>query len=448
MRKYFGTDGIRGVVGKELTAEIGYRVGAAGAYVFKKNGHCTDENIKVIIGTDTRISKDLLSSAISAGAMSVGANVIDVGIIPTPGVAYLIRKYNADIGIVISASHNPSEYNGIKIFNSNGFKLADEIEEEIEYFIDFPYKIDSIGLGVKLGGITPEEDYITFLTNCIQGNLEGLKLTMDCSNGAAYHIAPEVYSRLGAEVNVIHNSPDGYNINQNCGSTHLEHLQQEVLKNGSDMGIAYDGDADRFLAVDNKGNIVDGDQILLISAAYLKERNRLKNNTLVVTVMSNLGLKIAAKNLGIDLAITNVGDRYVLEKMLKDDYCVGGEQSGHMIFKEFNTTGDGILSSLILCEILKHTGKDLFSLSKIMTVYPQVLYNAKVKAENKAKYLDDDEIQNKIKLIEEKFNGEGRVLIRPSGTEPLIRVMIEGKDYKEIETEAKRLSVFIEDRLS
>ena len=239
-----------------------------------------------------------------------------------------------------------------------------------------------------------------------------------------------------------------YNINQNCGSTHLEHLQQEVLKNGSDMGIAYDGDADRFLAVDNKGNIVDGDQILLISAAYLKERNRLKNNTLVVTVMSNLGLKLAAKNLGIGLAITNVGDRYVLEKMLKDDYSVGGEQSGHMIFKEFNTTGDGILSSLILCEILKHTGKDLFSLSKIMTVYPQVLYNAKVKAENKAKYLDDDEIQNKIKLIEEKFNGEGRVLIRPSGTEPLIRVMIEGKDYKEIETEAKRLSVFIEDRLS
>lgn len=448
MRKYFGTDGIRGIVGKELTAEIAYRVGAAGAYVLKKNGNRTDKSLKVIIGTDTRVSKDLLSSAISAGAMSAGANVIEVGVIPTPGVAYLIRKYNADIGIVISASHNPSEYNGIKIFNSSGFKLADEIEEEIEFFIDFPEKIVSDGFGIKLEDITPEEDYTAFLTNCIEGNLQGLKLTMDCSNGAAYHIGPEVYRRLGADVKVIYNTPNGYNINENCGSTHLKHVQQEVLKNGSDMGIAYDGDADRFLAIDNKGNIIDGDQILLISAVYLKERNRLKNNTLVVTVMSNLGLKISAKNLGIDLAITNVGDRYVLEKMLKNDYSVGGEQSGHMIFKEFNTTGDGILSSLILCEILKHTGKDLYSLSEIMTVYPQVLINAKVKSENKSKYLNDDEIQNEIKLIEEKFNGEGRVLIRPSGTEPLIRIMIEGKDYIEIEKEAKRLSAFIEERLS
>lgn len=448
MRKYFGTDGVRGVANSDLSAEFAYRVGAAGAFVLKKHQQSSSETVKIVIGTDTRISKDMLSSAIAAGVMSVGVDVIDVGIAPTPAVAYLTRKYGADAGVVISASHNPAEYNGIKFFDSKGFKLPDELEEEIEYYMEHPPERKAEKVGRKVEELEAKSAYSSFVASCIENNLSGLNVTIDCSNGAAYSIAPEVFESLGAKVHVIGNSPDGYNINLNCGSTHMEALREAVIRNSSDIGIAYDGDADRFLAIDEKGEIVDGDKLLLIAAKNFKKKGKLKNNTLVVTVMSNLGLKIAAQELGIDLSITAVGDRYVLADMLEKDYCIGGEQSGHMIFSDYNTTGDGILSSLIICDIMKEEGKKLNELASIMEVYPQILINAKVKPENKNSYLDDIDIQNEIKRIEEVFHGKGRVLIRPSGTEPLVRVMIEGKDIQIIEKEAKNLVSLIESKLS
>ncbi|MFC4804363.1 phosphoglucosamine mutase [Filifactor villosus] len=448
MRKYFGTDGVRGVANSDLSAEFAYRVGAAGAFVLKKHQQSSSETVKIVIGTDTRISKDMLSSAIAAGVMSVGVDVIDVGIAPTPAVAYLTRKYGADAGVVISASHNPAEYNGIKFFDSKGFKLPDELEEEIEYYMEHPPERKAEKVGRKVEEHEARSAYSSFVASCIENNLSGLNVTIDCSNGAAYSIAPEVFESLGAKVHVIGNSPDGYNINLNCGSTHMEALREAVIRNSSDIGIAYDGDADRFLAIDEKGEIVDGDKLLLIAAKNFKKKGKLKNNTLVVTVMSNLGLKIAAQELGIDLSITAVGDRYVLADMLEKDYCIGGEQSGHMIFSDYNTTGDGILSSLIICNIMKEEGKKLNELASIMEVYPQILINAKVKPENKNSYLDDIDIQNEIKRIEEVFHGKGRVLIRPSGTEPLVRVMIEGKDIQIIEKEAKNLVSLIESKLS
>lgn len=448
MRKYFGTDGVRGVANSDLSAEFAYRVGAAGAFVLKKHQQSSSETVKIVIGTDTRISKDMLSSAIAAGVMSVGVDVIDVRIAPTPAVAYLTRKYGADAGVVISASHNPAEYNGIKFFDSKGFKLPDELEEEIEYYMEHPPERKAEKVGRKVEEHEARSAYSSFVASCIENNLSGLNVTIDCSNGAAYSIAPEVFESLGAKVHVIGNSPDGYNINLNCGSTHMEALREAVIRNSSDIGIAYDGDADRFLAIDEKGEIVDGDKLLLIAAKNFKKKGKLKNNTLVVTVMSNLGLKIAAQELGIDLSITAVGDRYVLADMLEKDYCIGGEQSGHMIFSDYNTTGDGILSSLIICNIMKEEGKKLNELASIMEVYPQILINAKVKPENKNSYLDDIDIQNEIKRIEEVFHGKGRVLIRPSGTEPLVRVMIEGKDIQIIEKEAKNLVSLIESKLS
>lgn len=448
MRKYFGTDGVRGIANSDLSVEFAYRVGAAGAFVLKKHQQNSSETIKIVVGTDTRISKDMLSSAIAAGVMSVGVDLIDVGIAPTPAIAYLTRKYSADAGIVISASHNPAEYNGIKFFDSKGFKLPDELEEEIEYYMGQLPERKAGKVGRKIEQPHAQDAYASFVAGCIENDLSGLNITMDCSNGAAYSIAPEVFERLGAKIHVIGSEPDGYNINLNCGSTHMEALKEAVIQNFSDIGIAYDGDADRFLAIDEKGELLDGDKLLLIAAMNFKKKQKLKNNTLVVTVMSNLGLKIAAEKLGIDLSITSVGDRYVLADMLKNDYCIGGEQSGHMIFTDYNTTGDGILSSLILCNIMKEEGKKLSELASIMDVYPQVLINAKVKPENKNSYLNDLDIQNEIKRIEEVFRGEGRVLIRPSGTEPLVRVMIEGKDTQIIEKEAKNLVSLIESKLS
>lgn len=448
MRKYFGTDGIRGVANKELTAELAFKTGAAGAFVLKKHSEHGGRRVKVIIGTDTRTSKDLLSSAISAGMMSVGADVIDVGVIPTPGVAYLTRKYEADAGVVISASHNPSEYNGIKFFNSKGLKLPDEIEEEIESYIDDPQSLVREEVGRRYFDASAVDVYADYLLSLIDGDFKGLSITIDCSNGAAYYIAPKVFEKLGADVTVLNHEPDGHNINLNCGSTHLDMLKKAVVENRSDFGLAYDGDADRLLAIDETGELVDGDKILLISAMDLKKKDQLKNNTLVVTVMSNLGLKIAAKKHDIDLSVTAVGDRYVLEDMLKEGHCVGGEQSGHMIFTEYNTTGDGVLSSLILTNIIKSEGKKLSELAGVMQVYPQVLINAKVSNAKKYGYMENDEIRSAIEEIENLFNGEGRVLIRPSGTEPLVRVMIEGKDLELIEKEARQLAELIESRLS
>ena len=448
MRKYFGTDGVRGVANKELTCELAYKLGKAGGYVLTNAEH----KVKVVVGKDTRQSGDMLEAALIAGLMSVGCDVITVGVIPTPGVAYLTRKYGADCGVVISASHNPMEDNGIKFFNKDGFKLDDEIELNIEKYIDNIEKIDynPIGdqVGVKIHKHTATEDYVEYLKSIVDVDLTGLKVVLDCANGASYKVAPAVFKQLGAEVIDIYTTPNGKNINDKCGSTHPEELQKAVVENKADLGLAYDGDADRLIAVDETGAIVDGDHIMVLGAVYLKNQNKLANDTLVVTTMSNIGLHIAAKEYGIKLAITDVGDRYVIEEMKKGGYNLGGEQSGHMIFLDYNTTGDGVLSSLIVSKIVKEEGKTLSDLSALMKTYPQVLINVEVKNEVKNKFMENDEVRAEIERLEKIMDGSGRVLIRPSGTQPLVRVMLEGKDEGQIKDLAQGLADLIKEKLS
>lgn len=444
MRKYFGTDGVRGIANSELTCELAYKLGRAGGHVLAKG----KDKVKVIVGKDTRVSGDMLESALITGLMSIGCDVIQAGVVPTPAIAYLTRKYNADCGVVISASHNPVEFNGIKFFNEYGYKLDDDIELEIESYIDDMSKIDYIPTGNKVGKILKvndlARDYVDYLKSIVNVDLKGLKVVLDCANGAAFDVAPTVFNELGANVLVINNMPDGNNINDNCGSTHPESLQKAVIDNNADLGLAYDGDADRLIAVNEKGEIVDGDKIMMLCALHFKKKNKLSKDTLVVTVMSNIGLHICAQENGINLATTSVGDRYVLEEMINNGYNLGGEQSGHMIFLDYNTTGDGILSSLILSQIVLEEKKPLSELASVMTQYPQVLVNAKIKNENKNRYMDFDEIANEIKRIDTILDGNGRVLIRPSGTEPLVRVMLEGKDRNEIQKLATNLANMME----
>lgn len=453
MRKYFGTDGVRGIANTELTCDLAFKLGRAGGYVLgmKEAGDNSDKRIRVLVGRDTRISGDMLESALISGLMSTGCDCIVVGVIPTPGIAYLTRKYQADLGVVISASHNPVEYNGIKFFNRDGYKLDDKIEHEIEYYIDNLDEIKSNPSGKFVGkkdiNQNAHRDYIDFIKNEVGQDLSGLKIVLDCANGAASTIAEYVFKELGADLVMINSQPDGTNINDNCGSTHPESLQKKVLQVGAHMGMAYDGDADRLIAVDDKGQIVDGDKIMLLGSLYLKEKGELKDNTLVVTVMSNLGLTIAAKELGINLATTAVGDRYVLEEMKNKGYSLGGEQSGHLIFLDHNTTGDGTLSSVILANIVKNNNKPLSELARIMDTYPQVLVNKKVGNDKKYSYEDYPEIVDAIKKIEDELHGQGRVLIRPSGTEPLVRVMLEGKELGQIEKMANDLADLIGEKL-
>ena len=448
MRKYFGTDGVRGVANTELDCNLAYKLGRAGGYVLAKGDH----RVKVVVGKDTRISGDMLEAALISGLMSVGCDVITVGVIPTPAVAYLTRKYNADCGVVISASHNPVEFNGIKFFNKDGFKLDDNIELEIEKYIDDIDAVDANPTGTEVGKRIhrheAQNEYVDSLIESAGVDLTGKKIVLDCANGAASKVAPEAYRRLGAEVIAIAAEPDGTNINDKCGSTHPENLQKVVVEEGADYGLAYDGDADRLIAVDEKGNIVDGDRIMILSAINLKKKGKLAKNTLVVTVMTNIGLKIAAKENDIDLAITKVGDRYVMEEMLKEGYVLGGEQSGHLIFLDNNTTGDGTLSSLVLSGIIAEEGKTLSELASVMEQYPQVLINAKVKNENKNRYMEFPEVKAEIERIEKLLDGEGRVLIRPSGTEPLVRVMLEGKEVEQIKELATNLAELIKERLA
>ena len=448
MRKYFGTDGVRGVANKELTCDLAYKLGRAGGYVLTNNEY----KVKVVVGKDTRQSGDMLEAALIAGLMSVGCDVITVGVIPTPGVAYLTRKYGAECGVVISASHNPMEDNGIKFFNKDGFKLDDEIELKIEEYIDNMEKIayNPIGneVGVRIHKHTAAQDYVDYLKSIVDTDLTGLKVVLDCANGAAYKVAPEVFRELGAEVIAMNVTPDGENINHKCGSTHPEGLQKAVVEHNADLGLAYDGDADRLIAVDETGTIVDGDHIMILGAVYLKKQNKLANDTLVVTTMSNIGLHVAAKEYGIDLAITDVGDRYVIEEMKKSGHNLGGEQSGHMIFLDYNTTGDGTLSSLIVSKIVKEDGKTLSEQSALMTTYPQVLINVEVRNEVKNKFMENDEIRTEIEKLEKLMAGTGRVLIRPSGTQPLVRVMLEGKDEGQIRELAQELADLIKAKLS
>lgn len=448
MGRLFGTDGVRGIANKELTCELAYKIGRAGAYVLAKD----KKDVKIVVGMDTRISGDMLEAALVAGICSVGADVFSVGIVPTPAVAYLTRELNAEAGVVISASHNPVEYNGIKFFGSNGYKLNDEIEEEIEEYIldgkEVPLSPIGEGVGRRIIVNNGTDMYKNFLRKSINVDFKGLKIAIDCGNGAAYKAAPELIEELGADIEAIHNQPNGVNINVNCGSTRPEEVQKLVLSTGADIGISFDGDADRLIAVDEKGNVVDGDHVMAICGIHLKNKGKLKQDTVVATVMSNMGLDICLKKENINIVKTKVGDRYVIEEMLNNGYSLGGEQSGHIIFLEHNTTGDGLLTALQLISVVKETGKKLSELAEVMTSLPQVLVNAKVSNEKKNSYMEDEVVRKEIEKLEEKFHGEGRVLIRPSGTEPLVRVMIEGKNQEEITEMARSLANLIEERLN
>ncbi len=445
MARLFGTDGVRGVANDELTPLLAMQLGQAGAYVLSKE---TEHKPTIMVGCDTRISGDMLANALMAGACSVGANVVYVGVIPTPAIAYLTRKYRVDAGVVISASHNPVEFNGIKFFNGNGFKLPDALEDEIEALIRNNMKDINFPTGASVGKIKyrtdAREEYINHAVRAVPVNLKGMKIVVDCAEGASYYTSVETLKELGAEVVAIHNSPDGTNINANCGSTHMSELMARVVYEKANIGLAFDGDADRLLAVDENGHSVDGDEIMAIVGSHMKSKGRLKDNTIVATVMSNLGFFIMGKEQGINIEQTKVGDRYVLERMLDIGANLGGEQSGHIIFLDENTTGDGLLSALHLLEVMVDTGKKLSELSSIMTVLPQALVGARVPNHKKNSYMEYPEIAEAIDRVSKKFEGEGRVLIRPSGTEPLVRVMIEGKDQAMIEKEAKELAELIQ----
>lgn len=443
MGRMFGTDGVRGIANTELTAVTAYNLGRAGAYVLTEGTH----KPKILVAKDTRISGDMLEAALVAGILSVGAEAVMLGVVPTPTVAHLTREYNADAGIMISASHNPVEYNGIKFFDNKGYKLPDELEDEIQRIIESDFEGVPSPTGHDLGKSTVDvgglDEYIEFAKSTIPVDLKGLKVALDCANGACYKAAVRAFRELGAEVYVINDNPDGTNINENCGSTHPEELMDYVVRKKCDLGFAFDGDADRCLAVDEKGNLINGDVVLTLCAKYLKDLGKLKDDTLVVTVMSNLGLDIACKREGINTIKTKVGDRYVLEEMVKEGYVLGGEQSGHVIFLDYNTTGDGLVTALQVASIRKRSEKTLSELAGIMKELPQVLVNAKVPNEKKNIYLEDAEIIESIKNIEKKLNGVGRVLIRPSGTEPLVRVMLEGENQAEIDKMAHDLADLI-----
>lgn len=447
MRKYFGTDGVRGVANSELTPHLAFALARAAGHILSKKIK-KDGKLLAVIGADTRISGDMLKSSLIAGFNSSGMDVIDLGVITTPAVAHLTIKYGADVGVMVSASHNPMEYNGIKFFNSKGYKLDDNIELEIENHLesDFGEIKTHEHLGVIEHNKNGLEDYIDYLGKAVPLDLKGIKIAMDCANGASFEVAPKIFERLGAEVVAINNEPNGININDKCGSTHPESLQKKVVEIGADYGLAYDGDADRLIAVDEKGEIVDGDKIMLLVANHIKKDNNLKNNTLVVTVMSNLGLFAAAKKLGIDLEKTKVGDRYVLENMQQNGHIIGGEQSGHIILLDLATTGDGVLSSLMLSKVIKESGKKLSELATIMDIFPQVLLNVKVEDKYKNTYMEIPEVKEVIEKVENILGDDGRILIRPSGTEPLIRVMLEGKNQDEIQKLAEEIVDIIEEK--
>ncbi len=448
MGRLFGTDGARGIANTELTCELAMQIGRAAAVVLTRH---TSKKPKIIIGRDTRISSAMLESALAAGLCSVGADAEIIGVIPTPAVAYLVSKYQADAGIMISASHNPVEFNGIKLFSATGYKLRDEIEAEIEAFIlDNPQDIP-LKEGVELGRIYRRRnapyDYIDHLKSTLSCDFKSIRVAVDCANGSASTTAEKLLTDLGAEVFVIHAEPDGTNINRACGSTHIETLTAYMKEHRCQLGVAFDGDADRCLAVDENGNLVDGDRMIAILADDMKKNGRLKKDTAVVTVMSNLGFFRFAERSEIQTAVTKVGDRYVLEEMLREGYNLGGEQSGHIIFTDYATTGDGQLSAIQLIRIMKESGKSLSELASVMEQFPQVLVNIQVSNEKKPLFDDDLDIWDAIHKAEEALGADGRILVRASGTEPLIRVMAEGRDQDEIQTIADQIAAVIRQKL-
>lgn len=447
MGRLFGTDGARGVAITELTCETAMQIGKAAAIVLTKT---TKHKPTIFIGKDTRISSDILEAALAAGICSVGANAQLLGVVPTPAVAALVEQKKADAGVMISASHNSFEFNGIKLFSSTGHKLSDEIEEEIEELIlDRPEDMKIVS-GAEVGKMThyrdAQTDYIRYIMKCIKGNLTGLRIAIDCANGSASATAKRLFEGLGADVYVINSSPDGININDNCGSTHIGNLMQFVVDKKCNAGLAFDGDADRCLAVDEKGQLIDGDKLIAICAKAYKEQGKLKKNTAVVTVMSNLGFSYFAKDNGIKMQTTKVGDRYVLEKMLEGGYNLGGEQSGHIIFLDEANTGDGQLSGAKVMEILAESGKKMSELASVMEHFPQVMINVKISPRDREVWKNDSQITDLIERYEEELGESGRILVRESGTEPLIRVMLEGKDFKQINEYAIAISDKIRER--
>ena len=454
MRKYFGTDGIRRIANTELSPELVYKVAKAGAYVLSK--HKSDGAPTILIGRDTRISGSLIESAMVAGFLSYGANVKLLGIIPTPGVAYLTRKLNADASVVISASHNTFEFNGIKYFSNKGMKIPDSLEEEIEEVMDSGKLDELTAVNEKIGvadyALELIDEYVYFFRKNFDDEIEKVLtddfvVGLDTANGATYQVAEKVFKALGIKYKIINNNPDGININDGCGSTHLEGLKKFVVENKLSLGVAFDGDGDRCLAVDENGNDIDGDMIMAIIAHSLKKQGKLNNDTIVATVMSNLGLNKYTQNNDMNLIQTKVGDRYVLEEMLKSGYNLGGEQSGHVIMLDYNPTGDGILTSLMLIKSILEEKKKASEMASIIKLYPQVLVNAKVSSDKKYDYKENEEIKTAIENLEKEFAGNGRVLIRPSGTEPLVRVMIEGEDQEYITKKAKEVASLIEEKL-
>ena len=446
MGRLFGTDGVRGLANEELTPLLAMQLGQAGAYVLTKE---KEHKPTLMVGCDTRISGDMLANALMAGACSVGANCIYVGVMPTPAVAYLTRKYKVDAGVVISASHNPMEFNGIKFFDGDGYKLPDALEDEIESLIKNGMQGVKFPTGAGVGKVKyrtdAREEYINHSITSVNVDLQGMKIVVDCAEGASYYTSVEALKELGANVVAIHTNPDGVNINANCGSTHMEELQARVVAEKAHVGLAFDGDADRLLAVDENGKMVDGDQIMAIVGNHMRKQGKLKKDIIVATVMSNLGFFLMTQKSGIKAEQTKVGDRYVLERMREVGASLGGEQSGHVIFLDENTTGDGLLSALHLLQVMVETGEKLSELASIMEVMPQALVNAKVANHKKDHYMEYPEIAAAIQAITDKFAGEGRVLIRPSGTEPMVRVMIEGKDQMQIQKEAQALADLIQE---
>lgn len=434
MGKYFGTDGVRGEANVELTPEMAFKLGRFGGYVLSQHELGIP---KVYVGRDTRISGQMLASSLISGLLSVGIEVYDLGVIATPGVAYLVKKDGASAGVMISASHNPALDNGIKFFGGDGYKLEDEKELEIEALIDAEEdtlpRPSAQGLGMLHDYIEGVRKYQAFLKTTAEGNFESYKVVLDTANGAAYTSARAVFADLEANLTVIGENPDGLNINVKVGSTHPEAMAKKVVETGSDLGLAFDGDADRLIAVDENGEIVDGDKIMFIVGKYLLGQGKLAQDTLVTTVMSNLGFHLALEEAGINSVITAVGDRYVVEEMKKNNYNFGGEQSGHMIFLDYNTTGDGQLSAIQLLKVMRETGKSLSELASEVTIYPQKLVNVRVK-DNAAKKsaMDVPAIQKVISEMETSMNGKGRILVRPSGTEPLLRVMAEAPTHEEV----------------
>ena len=447
MGRLFGTDGARGVANSELTPELALGIGRAAAAVLTKG----DKRPRFLIGKDTRQSSDMLEAAIAAGLCSVGADVFILGVVPTPAVAYLVKKYQCDAGVMISASHNPCEYNGIKIFQGTGYKLPDEIENQIEAIVLDGVNTPEVKIGGEVGKIaycnTAVEDYVNHILELKEADFSGMRVAFDCANGSSSATARKLFDSLGIDAVYSFDAPDGVNINDKCGSTHLEALQSLVVKEHCQLGFAFDGDADRMLAIDENGQIVDGDKIIAICAKYLKSKGALKNNTAVVTVMSNMGFFAFCNKNGIYCEKTAVGDRYVLENMLANGHNIGGEQSGHIIFLDHSTTGDGQLSAVMLLNVIKSCGKALSELASEMEVFPQVLVNVRMTEEGKAAYPADEVIQNKIADSEALLGDEGRILIRFSGTEPLLRIMLEGKDLEKITAIANEIADLVKERL-